>query len=420
MLPSRAIHSSRLWSSPSLTSRSGSSDWRYRPNAMRSRPGIGREVDRAARLVVGVRAVEPNVVARARQRQVDAIGPRLGAAVAVEEVVEAPLPRRHQLEEQLARPRRGLGDALVERGQQRLHPVAGAELAQPRLGQVAGGHHGAGVALHQVGQPRVAEEDPVRLLVELPLADDPHRGHEHALVVDLGGVRRDRAGPQPADVLVVAEGGGEGHRATRVEDRHREDHVLVVLHGAVRDVRVVEPVDVARPHGLERVELQDGLQHAGPAARDVAGHDAAPRVEDADEVVLLLLDEGRHRAALHQELHVADRGGEAAADDLERDRIDARRGRTQAWERSRRMLCASSTRARKPGATSGVASSCSMMAGPSKHHARRQAAPRVAGRGDEARAAEVDRAVAGDRGGQRAPARHRAACARRAAACPPR
>ena len=49
------------------------------------------------------------------------------------------------------------------------------------------------------------------------------------------------------------------------------------------------------------------------------------RVEDADEVVLLLLDERRHRAPLHQELHVADRRGEAAADDLERDRIDAPR-----------------------------------------------------------------------------------------------
>ena len=264
------------------------------------------------------------MVGLTREREVDAVGPRLGAAVAVEEVVEAPLPRRDQLEEELARPRRGLGDALVERGQHRLDPVAAAQLAEAGLGQAARGHHRAGVALHQVRQPRVAQEDAVGLLVELALADDAHRRHEDALVVDLGGVRRDRARAQPADVLVVAEGGGERDQASRVEDRHREDHVLVVLHRPVGDVRVVEPVDVARPHRLERVDLHDRLEHARPAARDVTGHDAAPRVEDPDEVVLLLLDEGRHRAPLHQELHVPDRGGQAAADDLERDRIDPR------------------------------------------------------------------------------------------------
>src|SRR6185295_20346371 len=38
--------------------------------------------------------------------------------------------------------------------------------------------------------------------------------------------------------------------------------------------------------------------------------------------------------------------------------------------------------------------------GPLEGHARRQPSPRVAGRGDEARAAEVDRPMAGDRGGQ--------------------
>src|SRR5262249_23988970 len=85
---------------------------------------------------------------------------------------------------------------------------------------------------------------------------------------------------------------------------------------------VVEPVDVAGAHRVERVRAQDGLEHPGTAARDVTGHDAPASVEHADEVVLLLLDEGRHRTALHQELHVADRRGETAADDLERDGID--------------------------------------------------------------------------------------------------
>ena len=203
--------------------------------------------------------------------------------------------------------------------------VAREQLAEPRLGEVARRHHGARVALDEAGQARVAQEDPVRLLVELPLAHDAHRRHQHALVVDLRRVRRDAARPEPADVLVVAEGRGEGDGLSLVEDRHGEHHVLVVLDGAVGDVRVVEPVHVARPHGLERVGLEDRVDHPRAAARDVAGDDAPARVEDADEVVLLLLDERRHRAPLHQELHVVDGRREAAADDLERDGIDGRR-----------------------------------------------------------------------------------------------
>ncbi len=275
--------------------------------------------------------------------------------------MEAPLPLRDQLEKQLARPRGGLRDALVEGRQHGGSAVAAAELGHARVGQAAGGHHGAGVAFHQVGQARVAEKDPVGLFVQLPLADDAHGRDEDSLVVDLGGVRRDAARAQAADVLVVPEGGGEGDERPFVEDGRGEDHVLMVLDGAVGDVGVVEPVHVARAHRLERVDLEDGLQHPGAATRNVAGHDAPARIEDADEVILLLLDEGRHRAPLHQELHVANGGRQAAANDLERDRIHL-----GTHERSRIRLCASSTRARNPGATSGVESLCSMMAGPSK------------------------------------------------------
>ena len=54
--------------------------------------GVGHEVDRAARLVVRARAVEGDHVAGAAQREVDAVRPRVGAAVVVEEIVEAPRP----------------------------------------------------------------------------------------------------------------------------------------------------------------------------------------------------------------------------------------------------------------------------------------------------------------------------------------
>ena len=271
--------------------------------------------------------------------------------------MERPLAVGHEFEEQLARAAGRLGDAGVEGGEHGGGAVAGEQLAQAQLGQVAGGHHGPGVALDHLGQARVAQEDPVGLLVELPLADDPDGGHEHALVIDLGGVRGDAARAQAADVLVVPEGRGEGHELAVVEHGHHEDHVLMVLHGAVGEVGVVEPVDVARPHGLPRIGPEDGLEHAGTARRDVAGHDAAGDVVDAHEVVLLLLDEGRHRAALHQELHLLDGRGEAAPDDLEGHGVDAGdRGGLDGHERSKIMFWAWSMRARMPGATNVVAS----------------------------------------------------------------
>src|SRR5262249_24611877 len=124
----------------------------------------------------------------------------------------------------------------------------------------------------------------------------------------------------------------------------------------------------------------------------MTGHDAPARIEHADEVILLLLDEGRHRAPLHQKLHVANGRPQTPPDDLQRNRInraslapgggegavraetlvssdEARagliRGR-RCHRRSRRRFFAWSRRVQNPGATSKVASLCSMMAGPSK------------------------------------------------------
>src|SRR5262249_15534435 len=338
-------------------------------------PRVRRVVDGAARLVVRARAVEAYVIARALQLELDAEGPLLGAAVAVEEVVEAPAPLRDHLEEKFARPRRRLRDALVEGGEDGVGAVTAAQLRQPRVGEPAGSHHGARVTLHEIGKARVAQEDPVCLLVEPALAHNANGRNEETLVVDLRGVRRDAAGAQAADVLIVAEGGGEADEPSLVEDGRGEDHVLVLLHGAVGEVWVVVPVDVAGAHALERIDLEDGREHAGPAPRDVTGHDARARVEHADEVVLLLLDEGRHRAPLHQELHIADGRPQTPPNDLQRNRINGLslapsggegRVRGRCHMRSSRRLCASSTRARNPGATSGVESLCSMMTGPSK------------------------------------------------------
>ena len=143
-----------------------------------------------------------------------------------------------------------------------------------------------------------------------------------------------------------------------------------------------------------------------------------PRVSNsAHEIVLLLLDEGRHRAALHQELHVADRRGQASANDLERDGIDAARGPpadgdSQACERSRRRLCALSTRARKPGRDEarGVGLVDDGRAG--EGHARSESLPRIDGNGSDAAATEVDGALIDD-GAARIRARRRGRRGRR-------
>ena len=129
------------------------------------------------------------MIAGAAQLELDTEGPLLGAAVAVEEVVKAPAPLRHHPEKELAGPGCRLGDALVEGGEDGVHAVAGAQLGEASVGEPARSHHGASVALDQVGQPRVAQEDPVGLFVELAFADDAHGRDEEPFVIDLRGVR---------------------------------------------------------------------------------------------------------------------------------------------------------------------------------------------------------------------------------------
>ena len=236
--------------------------------------------------------------------------------------MERPRPAGHEPQEELAGAGRRLLDAEVERGEHVGGAVAREELGDARVGEAARRHHRARVALHHVGHARVPEEDPVGLLVEAALAHDADGRHEDALVVDLRRVRRDAARPRPADVLVVAEGHREGDDGPVVEDGRAEDHVLVVLDGAVGQIRIVEPVRVAGAHGLDRILPEDGRDHARSARGDVRRHHAARLVVEADEVVLLLLDEGRHRAPLHQELHLEDGRVQRAADDLERDGVD--------------------------------------------------------------------------------------------------
>jgi hypothetical protein len=189
---------------------------------MREEAGVRHEVDRASRLVVRARSIQADLITGPAEREVDPIRPGLGAPIAVEVVVKRPLAPGHQPEERLTRPRPRPGDALVERGGRGRRAVAREQLPQARFGQVTRCHHRPRVALDETGQATVRQEDAVGLLVQLPLAHDPHRRHLYALVEDLGGVGRDAAGAEPTDVLVVPERRGERDRLALVKDGHDE------------------------------------------------------------------------------------------------------------------------------------------------------------------------------------------------------
>src|SRR6267142_3089944 len=53
----------------------------------------------------------------------------------------------------------------------------------------------------------------------------------------------------------------------------------------------------------------------------MTAHKAAQRVENADEIVFLLFNERRQSATFHEQLHLLDRRGQAATDDLQHHRI---------------------------------------------------------------------------------------------------
>jgi hypothetical protein len=95
-----------------------------------------------------------------------------------------------------------------------------------------------------------------------------------------------------------------------------------VLDGAVREIGVVEPEDVAGLHLLQWVVLEHGSDEAGAGERDLGVDHAATGVVEADEVVFLLLDQGAHGGAVHQRLHLVDGGAQRTGDQLQGDRVE--------------------------------------------------------------------------------------------------
>src|SRR5262249_47350149 len=80
-----------------------------------------------------------------------------------------------------------------------LEQLLDAPLPEPTAGQ-----HAPDVALQDVGEARVAEEDAKRLVVQHAFAIDADGRHDDPLVEDLGSVGRDAASAHAADVPEVA------------------------------------------------------------------------------------------------------------------------------------------------------------------------------------------------------------------------
>ena len=120
-------------------------------------------------------------------------------------------------------------------------------------------------------------------------------------------------------------------------------HVRRVRDAAARAVAVVVPVEIAGPHGLGRVLVEDDLREVAEERHHRAAHHAPARVQDAGEVVVLLADERRHRGALDDRFHVRLGRPQRAADDLARHRVGHQGASVGA------RVAASSRGARSPG-----------------------------------------------------------------------
>ncbi len=226
-------------------------------------------------------------------------------AVAVDGVGEGVHALGHERAQLLAQ----LGLALVDQAVEGANRDAAAEaleqLGEAPLAQPDRGHGGAGVALDHLGEARVAEEHAQQLVGHHALAHHPHGWHDDALLEDVGAVGRQRARPHAADIVEVRPRLREG-RELAVGEHGRQEHLVGRMgDGALRGVAVVEPVDVAGAHGVERVVLGDGAHHVAEHGQVGADDQAARRVEQSGIEVFLLANERRHGRALDHGLHLA-------------------------------------------------------------------------------------------------------------------
>ena len=280
-------------------------------------------VDRPGRLVVGVARVEHDAVGLHVHGEADlerAVALAVGLDLVGELVAAwregAAQPRAHDALGLLVQALEGVEH---QRAAEAAEQVEDATLAQPHRGG-----EGARVALEQQREAGIADEEAEDLLVEHAFAIEAHRRDHQPFLEHLGRGRRHRARPGAADVVEMRPGLRE-RRELAVDEHRRGEHLVVEMrHAAVGRVAVVVPVEIARPHGVGRILVEDRLDDVAEQRQRRAGDEPAGGIEIAREEIFLLADHVRHRGALDQRLHLRTRGDQGALDDLERDRIAGR------------------------------------------------------------------------------------------------
>ena len=240
--------------------------------------------------------------------------------------------------------------------------MRGEELAQANAPEPSCRHLRHEITGEHLGKAHVAREQAEQVLVQLAGAEELGGRDDHALLVELGGVRRHAARCAAAHVLVVAHRAGERHHAAVGEDRYRERDVRQV--GAAV-VGIVQQEGVAVLHAVRGKGPDDALR--GELQRAEVDRDRgrlrdglAAGVEERGRGVEPLLHDRRGRALEERQLHLVGDGVETVAQHLEEDRVDRHRSLR------RRRLPASSTSAVTPGGITVVVSVCSTMAGPAR------------------------------------------------------
>ena len=161
------------------------------------------------------------------------------------------------------------------------------------------------------------------------LGDDQHVVQHDALVVQRAAVGRHRSGAGAADIgMVAARSDEEGGRVAAGE--HRLDDGDVGQVGAAA-IRIVERVDVARPHPAPVLrpavdQVADAVAHRAEMDGDVrrVGDEPPARIEDRAGEIEPLADVDRGGAALERGAHLLGQPHEQPREDREADGVDAR------------------------------------------------------------------------------------------------
>jgi hypothetical protein len=147
--------------------------------------------------------------------------------------------------------------------------------------------------------------------------DDLQRRDDDPLLEDGRRAGRQRARQAPAGVHLVAELTAPPHELVLVEDRDEHEPVVRVRDRRAALVRIAREDHVA---GVDpAIPVAHHLVDVGP---ELADDHPALRVREHRELVVLLADDRRHRAAEQHRVHLEARVAQRVLDDVERDRVD--------------------------------------------------------------------------------------------------